>query len=168
MSIQLLLKIFSGLVLAFIYYPVAAQNPCDYEPMEERINQLIKSHESLLEDEKFVEIDRFYVRGYENYSTIRKDKPFIFSYLPVRTFRFYVLTAGKSVQLTLRQIDKGSLRNHVESKVLFQTVQESSNAGIEYYDYLLEEKNDFQLSLTSQDNSQGCAVMVFVVIAPKR
>jgi len=61
MSIQLLLKIFSGLVLAFIYYPVEAQNPCDFEQMEERIDQLIKSHESSLKDEKFVEIDRFYV-----------------------------------------------------------------------------------------------------------
>ncbi len=168
MSIQLLLKIFSGLVLAFIYYPVEAQNPCDFEQMEERIDQLIKSHESSLKDEKFVEIDRFYVSGSENYSTLRKDKPFIFSYLPERTFRFYVLTAGKNVQLTLKQIAEGSLRNHIESKVIFQTVQKSSNTEIEYHDYLLEEKNDFQLSLTSQDNSQGCAVMVFIVIAPKR
>ena len=155
------------LILGLVSF-VAAQNPCNFGRMEEKIDLLIKKHQASAEDKEFVKIGSFYVEDSNDTpaNSLSGVKPFIFHFAPGRTFRFYVLSDGIDSKVTLMQ-KAGGILEHAESKVLFQAVHEGSHTGIAYYDYYLEEANDFQLLFSSVRNTSGCAVMVFVEIAPE-
>lgn len=147
---------------------VAAQSPCNFERMEEKIDILIKKHQNSAENKEFAKIGSFYVEGSNDTpaNTLSGVKPFIFLFAPGRTFRFYVVTQGIDAQVKLLQHPDGLLKKK-ESLTLFERTQMAEQINVGFYDYYLEEENEFQLLFLPGNSNEGCALMKFVEIAPQ-
>lgn len=154
-------------VLLTWVFTVYAQDTCDFEEFESRINMRIKEHMGSSAGLKFVPIGNFVINSHQGLTTnsLSGTRPFIFVFAPGRTFRFYVVTQETDAQVKLLQHADGLLKKK-ESLTLFETTQKGDQTTVGYYDYYLEEENEFQLLFLPGTIEKGCALMKFVELAP--
>lgn len=144
-----------------------AQDTCDFEEIDHRIDMLIKEHEASSTGLQYVPIGNFVINSHQGLTnnSLSGTKPFIFVFAPGRTFRFYVVTRGTDARVKLLQHADGLLKKK-ESLTLFETTQDGDQTTIGFYDYYLAEENEFQLLFLPGNHKKGCALMKFVEIAP--